>query len=76
MTGWLRDHIPFYTQLTEFLKRRKPFLPKDAPRKGRQRRNYAIRAGLHEPTEAENISFKAIQHMFKDENFPTSLPEG
>ena len=69
-TNWLRDYIPYYVQKIEPLQKQKTMLLQASPSaKRRARQNYSNRTPLNQPTEAERVAFKTIQHEFQRHTF-------
>ena len=60
MTGWLRDYIPRYAEISRPLMKRKTALLVQSPPSGQQRHDYAKKTLFEIPTEEEISSFKAI----------------
>ena len=65
MTGWLRDYVPYYAQLSEALQILKTRLLKDTPsHEGGARKRYAATTKLPHPTGVERVSFDELQKVF------------
>ena len=60
ITGWLRDYIPRYTEISRLLIKRKTALLVQLLPSGQQRYNYTKKTLFEIPTEEEISSFKAI----------------
>ena len=61
LSGYLRNYIHFYAQLTIPLQAFKTFLLRVAPVSGQQRRAYTSKTRLGPPTPQEYLSFLSIQ---------------
>ena len=61
LTGYLRNYIHFYAQLTAPLEAFKTSLLRNTPVSGQQRRAYALKTKLGPPTPQEHALFQSIQ---------------
>jgi hypothetical protein len=68
-TGWLRQYIPYYAQLTEPLQNRKTRLLRKGPKAGAARKDYAKKTSIDDVSNLETESFKAIQRNFDRPTF-------
>lgn len=65
LTGWLRNYIAWYAQISDPLLKRKTLLLRSSPsNKGRQRKVYSARTVLEKPSAAELESYKELQEAF------------
>ena len=69
LTGWLRQHIPYYAQITEPLHARKIALLKPAPQKKGPRRRFANKTPLGDDLERALAAFDLLQSMFRNSAF-------
>ena len=71
MTGYLRNYIRYYAQITEPLQRRKTELSGSVPKGlGKSRKRHTLRIDLS-PTEAELRAFRHLQDQFRKPTFLT-----
>ena len=69
LANYLRSNIRYFAQLSEPLQQRKTVLVKNSPSKGgKERKKYAQRTEF-EPTEAESLSFSALQKALTSETY-------
>lgn len=61
LTGYLRQYVHFYAQISKSLQELKTLLLKEAPVTGRQRKQYSSKKRLLEPTEEQMVSFQLLQ---------------
>lgn len=69
LTGWMRNYVPYYAQLSNPLQIRKTLLLKNLPVKGAARKRYSSGTRLDIPTESERSSYQAIQEVFSKPTF-------
>ena len=69
MTGWLRNYVPHYAAITKPLQDRKTLLLATAPRAGNERRNYANKTQLDDPSPAEQAAFSVLQKELSTPSF-------
>ena len=75
MTGWLRDYIANYAIIARPLQDRKTTMLATAPRAGQERKNFASRARLQEPTGTELSSFQELQKALSKPSFLVHFDE-
>ena len=71
MTGWLRNYVPYYAAVTKPLQDRKTMLLATAPRAGNERKNYANKTQVTDPTPAEQAAFSELQKALSKPSFLT-----
>ena len=69
MTGWLRNYVPNYAAITKPLQDRKTLLLATAPRAGNERKNYANKTRVDDPSPAEQAAFSALQKELSTPSF-------
>ena len=69
MTGWLRNYIPHYAAITKPLQDRKTALLSSAPRAGSERKSFATRASVNNPTRSEEVAFRTLQQALSKPSF-------
>lgn len=61
MTGWLRNYIAYYAVIAKPLQDRKIAILASSLKSGDERRNFARKNYLSEPTPVEKTAFKSLQ---------------
>ena len=69
-TGWMRQYIPRYAQVSEPLQERKHIMSQTGPNAGKARKQFAKIARNNSPSPAEYEAYRNIQCAFKN---PTML---
>ena len=69
MTGWLRDYIAGYAMIARPLQDRKTRMLATSPRSGQERKNFALRSMLKEPSGAELDAFHSLQKALSTPSF-------
>ena len=69
MTSWLRDYIAHYTAIAKPLQDRKTLILTNSPKGGHERKNFATKAELRMPSEAEVTSFRTLQAALSQPSF-------
>src|SRR5438045_6236072 len=69
LTGYLRQYIPFYAAISGPLQDHKTLLLQKGPTAGSQRRYFSLQTPLLDPTEAELLSFKALQELLSKPSY-------
>ena len=69
MTGWLRDYVANYAIIAKPLQDRKTMMLVNSPRSGQERKNYAFRSMIKEPTGAELAAFRSLQKALSTPSF-------
>ena len=69
MTGWLRNYIPNYAAITKPLQDRKTLLLAGAPRAGNERKTYANKTQVDDPSPTEQAAFSALQKALSKPSF-------
>ncbi len=69
LTGWLREKVPYYAQITEPLQNRKTNLSRTVSTKGNVRKHQASQTSLEEPTAQEKRAFETLQAIYMAATF-------
>ena len=69
MTGWLRDYVANYAIIARPLQDRKTMMLANSPRSGQERKNFAFRSMIKEPTGAELAAFQTLQKALSTPSF-------
>ena len=69
MTGWMRNYVPFYAQISDPLQQRKTLLLRGGPTKGNPRRRFSSIKLLELPTDEEYEAYLILQDIFSKPSF-------
>lgn len=75
MTGWLRDYIANYAIIAKPLQERKTAMLAASPRAGQERKNFALRSRLDQPTGTELAAFSELQKALSKPSFLAHFDE-
>ncbi|SLM35364.1 probable transposable element [Lasallia pustulata] len=69
LTGWMRDYVPYYTQIVEPLQSQKTEMLKSLAKSGAKQKQTARSTRLVDPTEKERALFDCLQAILSKGGF-------